>query len=164
MKIKTILQPFIVIIALSFILGIQGSKAQSVQPNAVENTSTKLSGSDLKSGDAITKCDAIFVGEITQMGFQSLKATGRSSYYGNIIKILQVLRGAISVQIKVTLYVYYVSDTPENIPKVGNPYIFFVKKNASGQPDPYTALKLLPATDDNITKVKALITAAPPSK
>ena len=147
-------------IILSLVLGIQISKAQNSPAEAVQNEPI-LSGSSLKSEDTVIKSDAIFIGQITQMGFQSLKAAGRSSYYGNIVKILQVLRGTVDAQIKITLYVYYVSDTPENPPKTGNSYIFFVKKNAPGQPDPYAALKLLPATDDNIAKVKALIAASP---
>ncbi len=110
------------------------------------------------------KTDAIFVGEITQMGFPSIKAVGRLSYYKNKVKVLQILRGTIEPQIKVTIYLYSVSDISETQPNIGTAYIFFIKKNDQGTFDPYTALKLLPATDTNITKVKKLIAAAPVSK
>lgn len=49
-------------------------------------------------------------------------------------------------------------------PKYGNSYIFFVNRNYSGSDNPFTALKLLPATDDNIAKVKKLIATASASK
>jgi len=45
-------------------------------------------------------------------------------------------------------------------PESGNSYIFFVRKNGSE----FAVLKLLPATDANIAKVKALIAAAPAPK
>ena len=53
-----------------------------------------------------------------------------------------------------------ITNSHEQLPKVGNTYIFFVKKIAHPDPDPYRAIKLLPATDDNIAKVKALIAQA----
>ncbi len=144
----------------SLIFGRQILNAQ----DSIEVESTKLSGSDLKSEDAAAKSDGIFVGKITQIGLPNAKAAGQVAYYGNKVHVLQVLRGAIGAQVKVTLYVHYVSDIPENPPKVDGTYIFFVKKIANPDPDPYKALKLLPATDANIARVQALIAAAPAGK
>jgi hypothetical protein len=136
-------------------LGLQLSKAQN---------ELVLSGSSLKSEDIATKVDAIFVGEITAIGFGNTKEKGESSYRGVQVKVLQVLRGAVDTSITVTLYVVGRMDFHEDPPKVGSSYIFFAKKAGAFEKDPYIVLKLLPATDANIAKVKALIAAAPASK
>ena len=104
------------------------------------------------------------MGEITTIGFGGFKAPGESVYRGVQVIVLQVLRGTVADSIAVTLHVVGRTEFHEDPPKVGGSYIFFVEKNAQGEADSYTVLKLIPATDANITKVKALIAAAPTSK
>ncbi|MDB4793750.1 hypothetical protein OAG63_01825, partial [Methylacidiphilales bacterium] len=89
---------------------------------------------------------------------------GRAAYHGVQVKILQVLRGAADTQVTVTLYATFEENVHEQPPKINGTYIFLAHKNTEVGWDQYTVLKLLPATDDNIAKVKALITAAPASK
>jgi len=120
---------------------------------------TKLTGSDLKVENAALHSDAIFVGQITDVGaeeeFPPASAYAGPLYHGVKIKIIQVLRGTVGTQTSVTLFVDFVAQ--EKLQTVGNSYIFFVTKNRDKDPDPFTALKLLPATDDSIAKIKQLI-------
>jgi hypothetical protein len=135
---------------LNLVLGLQPVKAQN-EP--------LLSGSTLKSEDIAVKVDAVFVGEITDPGLTVPTSPGMASYNGVQVKVLQVLRGSIDAQ-TITVKLDIFAANREEPPKVGTQYIFFVKKDG----DRFTALKLLPATDDHITKVKALIAAAPAGK
>jgi len=135
-------------LVLGLVLGIQPVKAQN-EP--------VLNGSTLKAEDIAAKADAVFVGEIIQMGFPNPSAPGLASY-GTQVKVLQVLRGSVDAQITVTIDTHAMNR--EEPPKVGTQYIFFVKKEG----DHFKALKLLTATDANIAKVKALIAAAPAPK
>jgi hypothetical protein len=163
MKTRTILSPLILWILLSSILGIQMSEAQNSPAEASQN-GPALTGSSQKSEDIVVKADAIFVGEVTTIGFGELKAPGESVYRGVQVKVSKVFRGTVADSITVTLLVVGRMEFHEDPPKVGNSYIFFVKKNAREQPDSYAVLKLILGTDANITRVKALIAAAPASK
>ena len=140
------------------ILGVQISKAQNTPTGSGQNEPV-ISGSTLKSDDIVSKADAIFVGKITAIGFGNLKAKGESVYRGVQVKVLKVLRGTIESSITVTLHVIAVMDFHEDPPEAGSPYIFFVKKAGALEKDPYVVLKLLPATDDNIAKIKQLVAA-----
>ena len=142
---------------LSLIIGVQIVAAQNTtNPGAVQ-AEPKLSGSRFKTEDMALKADAVFVGEITQMGSPTAKMAGAVVYHGVQVKILQVLRGSIDPQSTFTLYVSGTTTFHEDSPKVGSSYIFFVRKNGPGQPDLYSVLKLLPATDATTAKVKGLI-------
>ncbi len=155
MKTQIALSLSIVWIVLSFLVGIQPMSAQN-EP--------VLSGSKLRSEDVAAKADVVFVGEITAIGFGDTKAEGESAYRGVQVKVLQVLQGTVAASITVTLHVVGMMEYHEDPPKVGNSYIFFVKKSAPGQHDAYTVFKLLSATDANIAKIKTLIAAAPAGK
>ena len=148
-------------IVLVLVFSVQVSSAQNNAPAEMV-----LSGSTFKSEDVLAKADVVFVGTITEAGSEVLlppTAPYAGPLYGGVkVNVLQVLRGSIGAQVSVSLFTSFVHH--EKLHTVGSSYIFFVKKNAPGQPDPYTALKLLPATGDNIAKVKALIATAPASK
>ena len=75
------------------------------------------------------------------------------------VKSSQVLFGKVSDIILVTVHVTWDSRVHEEVPVKGDSYIFFLKKGSQEGLDPFTVFKLLPATDDNIAKVKALIAA-----
>ncbi|MCE0482915.1 MAG: hypothetical protein LV479_01600, partial [Methylacidiphilales bacterium] len=81
---------------------------------------------------------------------------------GNKIKVLQVIRGSVEGQVTISFKIR--GGLHEQPPQEGDTYIFFAHKNTEPGWDNYTVLKLLPATDDNIAKVKALIAAAPAPK
>ena len=127
---------------------------------ATSPSDSELSGRDIKIENAVSKSDSIFVGKISKMRLGSITATDRVAYGGVQIRVLQFLRGSIDSQSLVTIYITASHVVHEAPPEVGMPYIFFVTKNTHGTSDPYTVLKLLPATDDNIAKVKQLIATA----
>jgi len=106
----------------------------------------KLPGSRVKSEEAALHSSAVFVGKVTNEG---VRGPYFNIYYTEIsnlqITVLQVLRGSSPNPVALSLNVA----GNEAMPKTGNTYIFFVQKP--------TALKLLPATDDNIAMVKKLV-------
>jgi hypothetical protein len=115
-------------------------------------------GRDSTVVDILIKSDAIFVGKILQIKPTDPSAHGEVTCLANSVSVSQVLKGAlgdvVSVDFKVRSYLN------EKEPKIGTSYIFFVKRGGYESPNSYTLLKLLPATDANIAKVKALIAAA----
>ena len=123
-----------------------------------QNPSSGLSGSDLKAEDVVVKSDAVFIGNITGVvAGASAKEQGVTTFVVSV-GVTECLRGDVAGQLTASLKVFmgYRQKPPES----GNSYIFFVRKNGSE----FAVLKLLPATDANIAKVKALIAAAPAPK
>jgi hypothetical protein len=125
-------------------------------PAACAQNELVLSGSTLKSEDIATKVDIVFVGEITDPGLTLPTSPGMASYNGIQVKVIQFLRGSFNAQ-TITIKLDILAANREEPPKVGAQYILFVKKDGNR----FTALKLLPSTDDQIAKVKALIAATP---
>ena len=73
-------------------------------------------------------------------------------FHGIKVKISQKIQGSLVDQISVSIYPNILNH--ETTPTVGNSYIFFVRNDEKqGFADPYTALKLLPATKENINMV-----------
>jgi hypothetical protein len=147
----------ILIIILSF--SIRLAKSQVAAPMS---QSIAFSGSNTKLEDAVSRAEVIFVGEIIQIGGPSLSSAGQAEFCGNQVKVLEVFRGSATGQITVS---FVIAEKPkEQVPSVGSSYIFFAQKVVHPDPDLYTAFKLLPATDSNETKVKALVAALPAGK
>jgi hypothetical protein len=93
--------------------------------------------------------------------FTNVKGSGAASmlgtlYHGNI-KILQVLKGDASGNVEVGFSVIQGPKDTEVEPNLTDIYIIVLAGH-------HEIRKLLPATDDNIAKVKALIAAAPAGK
>jgi hypothetical protein len=130
-------------------------------PSAVVRASDnpKYVGSTNDLPWATSKSDIIFVGTITNSGTKTQLPTtimyAGTAYGGIKVKVLSVLRGSVGSRASVCLIV----DTTvhEERPAVGGAYIFFVVPNEDQTPDPFYALKLLPATDDNIARARKLI-------
>jgi len=151
-------------IALSLVISVQVSHAQNAPTGAGQTEPVKLTGGDVKSEDAILKTDVLFIGQITHLGFGNLKAQGEAVYRGMQIKVIQILRGSLQPESTFTLRVFHVYSSDEYPPTEGSSYIFFAKRNDPSEKDAYAIVKLLPATDANVTKVKALTASAPASK
>jgi hypothetical protein len=137
-----------------------GFQCLDAQNTSSIDSQVKLSGSSLRSGDLIVKSDVICVGEITTIGSPLSRATGQDTYAGVKIQISQDLKSHIDSPALVEIVVAKEHDLKEEAPELETSYIFFIKKI----PGWNIVLKLLPATDDNIAKVKALIAAAPAPK
>ena len=134
-----------------------GSPALKAQDTPV-SSDQKLTGSVVKVEDIISTCDAVFLGEITDIGVPSDPADdGWTVTSGIGVSVSENLRGSVESQIKVTLRTLSSSSTQESTPKFEGSYIFFVNKTADASEDPYMVVKLLPATDTNIAMVKQLI-------
>jgi len=113
-----------------------------------------LAGSSIKTEDVALKCNAVFVGKITHVGPPTGAAPGLATF-GVKVTVLQVLRGTVDAQVGIRIDDDVLNH--ESAPKVENTYVFFVEKDETR----LTALKLLPATDDNIATVKKLIAQLP---
>jgi hypothetical protein len=131
--------------------------ALGIQPLKAKNEPV-LSGSTQKTENIVLKCDAVFIGQITHMRLGPPASSNVASYTGVKVKVLQMLRGSFDEQIPVMLNVLALNH--EEAPTTEGTYIFFLKKESGWN----IVKKLLPATNDNIAKVKALIAAAPASK
>jgi hypothetical protein len=144
-------------ILLCSMIGVSSLEAQSSQ---LENSSVKLSGSRFKAEEIVAKANVICVGEIVQIGPPLTRAAAQASYPGVKIQISQCLKGDLSSPALIEIVVAKEPNVTEEAPKAGTTYIFFIKQTTSWN----MVLKLLPATDDNIAKVKAMIAAAPAGK
>jgi len=159
MKTGNAVTMLVLLISLGLAFSAQPSKAQVAQTGNGQNESITLSGSRLKSEDIALKCDAIFIGQIVALGDPETASAGMDTRGGSV-KVLQVLRGTVGDQIGVEIDSALYPSLHEQVPTVGSTYIFFIKK----APTRNIVLKLLSATDANVTKVKALISATPASK
>ena len=151
------------VLFVALLASVKPLESQNAPASTTPGESVKLTGSDLKSDDLILKAEAIYTGKITDMGVQD-KGTpdapyAGSTYRGAHVQLLQILRCGMYDQMAVTLTVDVTRH--ESIPKVGNSYIFFVTKDSakptSAYTVPFTALKLLDASEENVTEVKRLI-------
>jgi hypothetical protein len=117
-----------------------------------------LPGSAAKIEDAVAKSDAIFVGKVSTLGFVHGSVPGQYDF-GVTVPNLEGILGQAQDNFYGALVVLVVSiPAHEAPPKVDNEYIFCVikKETPATGPTKYTALKLMPATDENITLVKKL--------
>jgi hypothetical protein len=147
------------LLILGFLFGILVFSAYAAQnaPSGLPPRISKLPGDDIKVEDGILKSDVVCAGQITDLGYPNPGATDMVSYRAKI-EIIQTLMGSISSPILAIIKID--GGKHEDSPINGVSYVFFIKK----MPVTNKVLKLLPATDANIAKVKALIAAAPVSK
>jgi hypothetical protein len=127
---------------------------------------TKFAGHSLKVKTTASKSDAIFIGEVLSPGAE-VDQGADAEYAGPLlrgvkVKVAKILRGSVEDQASLSLFVETMGG--EKLPQVGQSYIFFVQtkgEDARGSPwdnlekaDAATvAIKLLSATDDNVTMV-----------
>jgi hypothetical protein len=146
-KTKSIFLVFVMFFPSLVCLPSSYAQVDGSKPSATVN----LTGSDFSDEKIITNVGVIFVGKIEKMGLTSVAAPGRAALSRIIVKVIQLLRGSVRDQITVRMDVR--DDRGEVPPLVGDSYIFFGNKEGAS----IGVLKLLPATQDTIAKVKALI-------
>jgi len=131
--------------AKAFVAKALEAKANAPTTIAKESESERLPGSSLNIKDAVAQADFIFVAAASD----------------NVMYFTQTLRGASDNTSSNAVYVHYDLDSTrhEAAPKDGTQYIYIIRKPASN--GSYTAIKILPATTDNVTKVKQLIWPSP---
>ena len=138
--------------------GAQALNAQDVADGANRDASIKLTGSATKAEDILSLSSEVFIGGIIDPGIPSYGAgVGWTVYSGVGVNVAENLRGTVDQQIKVGLRTFSCPGVQELAPKGGDSYIFFVYKSTDDLQDPYTVIKLLPATTDNIAMVKGLL-------
>jgi hypothetical protein len=155
---KTVTKYTFVLAVIGLILIINGYSQPAPQP---QDTVT-LSGHGKKNADAFKESTDIAVAVFTSLGNRGADATGEDDYDQAEIEVVTILKGNLPGKLKVF---YAVLSMPgknqESPPVLGTQYIMFIQKLG---PAEYEIKKLLPVTDDNATKVKALITAASATK
>ena len=116
----------------------------------------------LKKGEELMKIATdIIVGKFTSLGNGSTDSPGASFYEKADLTVINSLKGSLSGNIQASYSVRtFPLNKKEAQPTIGTQYVMFIQKLG---PTEYEIKKLLPATDDSITKVKALI-AAPAAK
>jgi hypothetical protein len=136
---------FMVAVAISLSVGI-----------ASANETSNLVGSTVKTEDAASRSQTIFIGRLVSLGQQneSMDPLTLGPLYRHAkIRVLASIKGAFDSVKSVRLCPNAVSQ--EKTPIEGASYIFFIEYD-SGASTTYI-LKLLDATDENIARVKKLI-------
>jgi hypothetical protein len=127
---------------------------------------TYFSGRDVAVEGALSKADVVLIGKLSGAGNEvdspPFAPVAGPTFSGARISVIQVLKGTAGSSVGVSFFVN--SANHEKSPDAASSYIFFLAKNAANATDQYTILKILPASDDNVSKIKALIAALPGGK
>jgi len=118
--------------------------------SAYASDAPNLVGSSLKLDDEVASATEIVTGKFIELNQSSAFTLSGDRYHGQI-SISDVLKGNAPVSTKVAFWV--VPETKESAPNLHDSYIAII--------DNHIIHKLLPATANNITKVKALIAQIP---
>lgn len=146
----------VVLLIIGFILIINAS-AQTV-PSTSEDK-MMYTGHEKKIEIAIKESTDIVVAAFTKLGFGGPDADAESFYEQAEIKIITALKGTLSGNIPVSYTIqWYPGNIKETIPVIGTQYIMFIQKLG---PQENRIKKILPATDEKVSSVKALIVAQP---
>jgi hypothetical protein len=129
------------------------SKADAPTPSGT----TVLSGHEKKMEDLVTVVPDIVIAKFTSLGNGSDDAPGATFFEKAGIEIVSSLKGSLSGDLQAGYSVkLFPPSKKETMPVIGTPYIMFIQKLG---PTEYEIKKILPATDDNIARVKGLISA-----
>jgi hypothetical protein len=114
-----------------------------------------LPGSAVSLKEAAGKADAVFVGEVSNVGPSGFPTDGASGYFGNQVRVTKKLAGHVGRLIAVSFYTR--EGSGEEAPEAGSSYIFFVMRNKSSDLDPWTAFKIVPYTEDERAEVRQMV-------
>jgi hypothetical protein len=123
---------------------------------ANEETPLPLVGHLSSIKDETSSATDVVVGKFIRVR-ESGAASLNGEYYQGQITVLRPLKGNLSGSLEVGFRVIPVNKDKESEPNLSDSYIIIMSS-------PGDIRKLLPATADNIAKVKALIAAVPASK
>lgn len=151
---------FIVLLAVLFGLAIDARTliSQSASETPIQGDGVIFSGTSPIEQYALTSSTVIFIGKTTQdiSGPGFAKAPAGHKMYDALVQVAQILKGSIDSPATVTLFIRSVEPV-ETPPKAGSPYIFFVEQHKWGN----NVYIFIPATQENINKVKQLISEPP---
>jgi hypothetical protein len=117
-----------------------------------------LPGDEKKESDLINPTIDIVIGKFIALGVMGDPDGGGVRYYQKgKIEIISILRGTLSGDILVSyLQKSFAIDHKEVGPSIAVDYIFFIK-NQTIEPDEYELEKVLPASNEDVARIKALI-------
>jgi hypothetical protein len=124
------------------------------------NNKIGFTGDDIDIKEAISPSKLIFVGSLTNLGKVDLRGKGTFAYDMAVAVVSKIYLGNVESPVKLNIRVRNNAMVMETAPSLDEPYIFIISQKNNHN----YLIKLLPATDDNIAKVKALIAAMPASK
>ena len=124
-----------------------------------QTTNSLLPGSRSDLDKTVSHADIIVVAKMVSLGITMPDATAQADYDSAQIQVMQALKGSPNQNLSVSISVHFSKGRIEEIaPEVGKEYLFFIRTDEVKHE---IVLKIIPATDDNIARVKALIAAAP---
>ena len=83
----------------------------------------KLTGSTIKTDDAVSKSDAIFCGTILRVALPDFDSEGYSTV-GAKVKVSRILKGKVDSVVNVGLGIRYLLGITEQLPEVNHDYLF----------------------------------------
>jgi hypothetical protein len=143
------------------LFGLAANAQTNSSPAAIATDGSHLSGSWRKPEQLITQADAIFTGQILDLGLPDFEAAG-SPIYGARVKVLQSFKGTIAGEVVVMLHVTNLGSITEKKPVLNHTYILFVR--TSTKSNAVELLKIMEGSADNIAKVKELIASTSAGK
>jgi hypothetical protein len=121
-----------------------------------------LMGHEKKSEDLAKNVTDIIIAKFTSLGNENSDSPGASFYERANIEVLSSLEGTLAGNIRVGYTIHFFPPSErEAVPVIGTQYIMFIQKLG---PAEYEIKKLLLATDENVSAVKALINSATAGK
>ena len=118
-----------------------------------------FTGSQIKMDLATKQADVIFIGNIEEIQGPGMDAFGLP-FYAAKIQITDVLKGKVAPEVWLSLIASMFTKPRETPPVVHQKYVFFGKTDELSTGVDIRTLKLLPADDATVAKVKQLIAAA----
>jgi len=114
-----------------------------------------LPGSTLSAAKAVADADAFFVGTILSLPPTTSSDPAHAGEYESKVEFSRGIRGPVAV-----LYagnsVFFTLHAGEAMPQVGQSYVFCVTGKAQQGAFEYVAIKMLAATDANISGIRQL--------
>lgn len=121
-------------------------------------TSSLSVGSEVQLEKAVDRSDLVIIGQISSIGHPAGQhPIGQEHYQGVTVRVLKVIKGSIGAETTVDFFVNKIKKhLVENTPAVGEQYILFLKNDQWK-----SVTKLLPATQEEISKVEDLLNSQP---
>jgi hypothetical protein len=134
------LRPLLIVLCMAAVVAYSQSDASRV-----------FTGHKLDDKAAAKESDAVIIAKVKALPVRQSLSAGMSFYEGAPAEVIGGLKGNLPGEVGATFKVI----NEEAAPKVGDPYIMFLKKLDT--PGEYSCLKILPATKENIAAIKAVI-------
>ena len=150
---KTAIKYLLLVVLLS-LPSVINAYCQSQAP--LQTEAVNPVGHAQKSEELVKSTNEVIIGKLISIGYPSGDSSDEDFYDQAEVEVISVLKGDMSGTVKVS-YSVRLGKNKEMVPVIGTQYIMFIHMLP---PNEFRIKKLLPATDDNISKVKQLISQA----